>query len=203
MTAALPPPVFLDRDGTLIVEKEYLRDPEQVSLERGVIDGLAILQEHGHPLIVLSNQSGVGRGMFTEGDVQRVNERIVDMLRRGGIEILAWYMCPHLPQTGCDCRKPSPGMALAAAREWNIDLIGSYVVGDKKSDLELADAIGGTGILVTTGHGRDAAEWARAQARPVFDGLRDAAQYIVKLESARAATLLRAQQNQPMRGSKS
>jgi D-glycero-D-manno-heptose 1,7-bisphosphate phosphatase len=182
MTAALAPPVFLDRDGTLIVEKHYLRDPEEVSLEEGAVDGLSMLQEHGHPLIVLSNQSGIGRGMFTERDAQLVNERVADLLHRRGIEVLAWYMCPHAPEAACDCRKPAPGMALAASREWNMELVGSYVIGDKKSDLELAEAIGATGILVTTGHGRSAVEWARGRALPVFDGLLGAAEYIIKLE---------------------
>jgi D-glycero-D-manno-heptose 1,7-bisphosphate phosphatase len=183
MTAAvLAPPVFLDRDGTLIVEKEYLRDPDQVAIEEGVVDGLTMLQERGHPLIVLSNQSGIGRGLFTERDAQLVNERVAAILRRRGIEVLAWYVCPHPPEAACDCRKPSPGMALAASREWNVDLVGSYVVGDKRSDLELAAAIGGTGILVTTGHCRHAVAWALQHALPVFDGLRGAAEYIVKLE---------------------
>jgi D-glycero-D-manno-heptose 1,7-bisphosphate phosphatase len=174
--------VFLDRDGTLIIEKDYLSDPAQVVLEAGVVDGLAQLQHAGHPLIVVSNQSGIGRGLFTANDARLVNERLAVMLRQEGIHILAWYVCPHAPDTLCDCRKPAPGMALAAAQEWGVALAGSYVVGDKKSDLELADAIGGTGILVTTGHGREAVAWARATARPIFDGLRDVAQYIRQLE---------------------
>jgi D-glycero-D-manno-heptose 1,7-bisphosphate phosphatase len=185
MTAAPAPPVFLDRDGTLIVEKGYLSDPDRVVIEEGVVDGLTTLQDSGHPLIVLSNQSGIGRGMFTERDAALVNEKVADMLRRSGIEILAWYVCPHAPDAACSCRKPSAGMPLAASRDWNIDLAGSYVIGDKRSDLELADAIGGTGILVTTGHGREALDWARAHARPVFDGLRGAAEYIVKLEQVK------------------
>jgi D-glycero-D-manno-heptose 1,7-bisphosphate phosphatase len=170
--------VFLDRDGTLIIEKEYLSDPAGVVLEEGVIDGLTQLQHAGHPLIVVSNQSGIGRGFFTENDARLVNERLAALLRKDGIDILAWYVCPHAPDVICECRKPAPGMALAAAREWGLALAGCYVVGDKKSDLELADAIGGTGILVTTGHGRNAVAWARAESRPVFDGLRDVAEYI-------------------------
>jgi len=176
------PPVFLDRDGTLIVEMGYLKDPERVSLEEGAVDALSMLQERGHPLIVVSNQSGIGRGLLTERDAQRVNERVADLLRSAGIEILAWYMCPHSPETPCACRKPLPGMAVTAARDWSIDLSGCYVVGDKRSDVEMADAIGGTGILVSTGHGMDAVEWARVSGRPIFDGLRDAAAYIRELE---------------------
>ena len=179
------PPVFLDRDGTLIVEKEYLRDPDQVLIEDGVVEGLAILQDRGHPLVVLSNQSGIGRGMFDANDAQRVNDRVAELLRGQGIEILAWYVCPHAPEALCACRKPSSGMALAASRHWDLELVGSYVIGDKRSDLELADAIGATGILVTTGHGRDAVVWARDHVRPVFDDLRGAAAYIAEHDSRR------------------
>lgn len=182
MTSAVAPAVFLDRDGTIIVEKHYLRDPDGVELETGVVEGLSRLQQRGHPLIVLSNQSGIGRGLFTEGDAQRVNERIAALLGGHGIEILAWYLCPHAPEEACDCRKPLPGMPLNASRDWQLDLVGSYVIGDKACDLELADAIGGTGILVTTGHGRDAAAWARSGSRPVVGGLRDAAEYIIGRE---------------------
>lgn len=177
--AVATPAVFLDRDGTLIVEKHYLSDPDQVALEEGVIDGLSLLRSHGHPLIVVSNQSGIGRGLFTEHDAQRVNERVAALLGRFGIDVLGWYLCPHSPGTVCDCRKPLPGMALRASRDWQLELAGCYVIGDKQCDLELADAIGGTGILVTTGHGSDAVDWARRGSRPVVDGLRGAAGYII------------------------
>jgi D-glycero-D-manno-heptose 1,7-bisphosphate phosphatase len=172
-------PVFLDRDGTLIVERGYLSDPDQVHIEEGVVEGLATLMGCGHPLIVLSNQSGIGRGMFKESDAQRVNSRVADILRARGIEITAWYFCPHAPESACSCRKPLPGMAVAASRDWNLDLPGSYVIGDTRADLELADGIGATGILVTTGHGRKFADWARDHARPVFDDLRGAAGFIL------------------------
>jgi histidinol-phosphate phosphatase family protein len=172
-------PVFLDRDGTLIVEKEYLSDPAAVSLENGVVAGLAKLQAHGHALIVLSNQSGIGRGFYHEDDAHRVNARVAGLLRGHGIEILAWYICPHAPQARCGCRKPAAGMALAASRDWNLQLADCYVIGDKRADLELADAIGGRGILLTTGHGADAALWAAERALPVFDSLLGAADFIV------------------------
>ena len=90
MTAAGAPPVFLDRDGTLIVEKDYLSDPGQVFLEEGVVDGLTLLSGRGHPLIVLSNQSGIGRGMFTLREAQRVNARVAEILSAQGIEVMAW-----------------------------------------------------------------------------------------------------------------
>ena len=172
-------PIFLDRDGTLIVEKHFIRDPADVRLETGVVEGLAVLRDHGHPFVVLSNQSGVGRGLLTLEDAQRVNAATAALLTARGIDILAWYMCPHAPGAGCRCRKPGSGMAQAAEREWGLKLAGSFVIGDKRSDLQLADAIGATGILVTTGHGTEAAEWAMSGSRPVFEGMTGAAAYIV------------------------
>jgi D-glycero-D-manno-heptose 1,7-bisphosphate phosphatase len=188
MSRVWAPPVFLDRDGTLIEEKQYLSDPELVCLEEGVVDGLALLMEHRHPLIVVSNQSGIGRGMFLESDAQRVNARLSDMLQVYGISIMGWYLCPHTLEAHCECRKPLPGMAVAASRDWHLTLPGSYVIGDKQTDLELADAIGATGILVTTGHGREFADRARHETRLVFDDLRGAAEYIGKCDVAAAAT---------------
>jgi len=173
-----PAPVFLDRDGTLIEEKNYLSDPDEVLLEAGVIEGLSLLQARKHPLVVLSNQSGVGRGFFTSGDAIRVNARVSELLQAGGVDILAWYICPHVEADACECRKPLPGMATAAARDLNLELTGSFVIGDKRSDLELADAIGGVGILLTTGHGREVIDWARQGARPIFDGMRGAAEFV-------------------------
>jgi D-glycero-D-manno-heptose 1,7-bisphosphate phosphatase len=178
MTPGRAPPVFLDRDGTLIVEKHYLSDPAGVALESGVLEGLALLRSRGHPLVVLSNQSGIGRGFFDERAAERVNARVAELLEPRGIDILGWYMCPHAPEMGCDCRKPLPGMALAASRDLKLELAGSFMIGDKRADLELADAIGATGILVASGHGRSAVVWARAEGRPVFDDFKAAAEYI-------------------------
>jgi histidinol-phosphate phosphatase family protein len=178
MTPRRVRPVFLDRDGTLIVEKHYLSDPDGVALEAGVVEGLTLLQARGHPLIVLSNQSGIGRGFFEERDALRVNARVAELLKSYGIDILGWYMCPHAPEAECDCRKPLPGMALTAARDLKLELAGSYMVGDKRADLELADAIGATGILIASGHGLSDVAWARSHARPVFDDFKSAAEYI-------------------------
>jgi D-glycero-D-manno-heptose 1,7-bisphosphate phosphatase len=186
MNVRAAPPVFLDRDGTLIVERDYLRDPAQVSLEEGVAVGLNLLQNAGHPLIVVSNQSGIGRGLLTEAEAVRVNARVAQLLREAGVEVLAWYYCPHAPETMCDCRKPLPGMPMKASAEWGVSLPGSYVIGDKRSDLELADAIGGTGILVTSGHGELDADWARGHARPVFAHIRQAAACILEREAGRS-----------------
>jgi D-glycero-D-manno-heptose 1,7-bisphosphate phosphatase len=174
------PPVFLDRDGTIIVEKHYLCDPDLVELEALAIDGLQALQAQGHPLVVVSNQSGVGRGKFDEAAVHAVNARVAQLLADAGIRIAGWYMCPHAPDTTCDCRKPLPGMALQAQSDLGLDLQGAFVVGDKRSDVELADAIGGTGILVTTGHGSQDLAWAQGAGRLVASDLLQAATLIAR-----------------------
>lgn len=175
-----PAPVFLDRDGTLIVEKHYLRDPALVELESGAVEGLLLLQAHGHPLVVVSNQSGVGRGKFALADVHHVNQRVAELFAARGVTFLAWYICPHAPADPCQCRKPLPGMPRAAAEELGLTLAGAYVVGDKRIDVELAHAIDGTGILVTTGHGMADAAWARDHDIPVFDSLLGAARFITQ-----------------------
>lgn len=172
------PVVFLDRDGTIIVEKHYLSDPALVELEAGAIEGLKHLQARGLPLVVVSNQSGVGRGKFGTEDVQAVNTRLAELLGQHGISIAGWYMCPHAPGTDCLCRKPLPGMALQASSELGLPLENCFVVGDKRSDVELADAIGGTGILVTTGHGGADRQWARDHHRPIAHNLLEAAELI-------------------------
>lgn len=144
--------ILLDRDGTLIVERDYLSDPTLVELEIGAVDGLRKLSEAGWPLVVLTNQSGIGRGYFDRNAADAVNAAVQEKLRLSGIIIAGWYVCPHGPEEGCTCRKPLPGLALEAAEMLEIDLNASWMIGDKLSDVALAQAIGGRGILVRTGH---------------------------------------------------
>jgi len=173
------PTVFLDRDGTIIVERHYLSDPALVELEVGAAQGLKLLQDLGHPLVVVSNQSGIGRGKFTLDDAHTVNARVAELLAEQGVTIAGWYMCPHAPGTDCRCRKPLIGMPEQARAELGLSWDGCYVIGDKRIDVELGQAIGGTGLLVTTGHGLEDQAWALGQQIPVFDGLLSACQYIV------------------------
>lgn len=174
---------FLDRDGTIIVEKDYLSDPDQAVLESGAVEGLRMLAGAGFELIVVSNQSGVGRGMFGLEQAHAVNARVAELLSAQGITIAGWYMCPHAPDQTCDCRKPLPGLVLQAARELNLELTGAVVIGDKRSDVELGHAIGGTGLLVTTGHGLHDADWAHAAGVPCFADLKAAAQFLTQTKT--------------------
>jgi len=176
-----PGPVFLDRDGTLIVEKEYLCDPDKVELERGVIDGLRMLQSVGRPLIVVTNQSGIGRGYFGLEAAIAVNKRVDAILREHGVVLTGWYLCPHAPEEACRCRKPGRAMVDRAATELGICLADSFVIGDKRSDVELAFAIGATGILITTSRVR--LTWAAGEICLVADSFLDAAHHVVRLPS--------------------
>ena len=169
---------FLDRDGTIIVEKDYLADPDLVAIEAGAIEGLKMLAAERYVLVVVSNQSGIGRGYFSREQAEAVNQRVDALLRAEGVEIAGWYMCPHEPDSDCQCRKPRPGLVHAAAADLGLDLARSVVIGDKRSDVELAHAIGGTGILVTTGHGLKHRAWAYASGAAVCSDLRDAAQIL-------------------------
>lgn len=173
--------VFLDRDGTVIVDKHYLSDPAEVELERGAASGLAHLTRLGLRLIGVTNQSGVAKGMFDMLAVRKVNDRIEELLMSYGVSIEHWYVCPHDADTGCVCRKPAPGMMYEAARDRGIDLTQSFVIGDKLSDVELGTATGAAGILVETGKGAALSVAARAQGHLVVRDLDEAAAAIAAM----------------------
>ena len=169
----LQPAVFLDRDGTLNVEVDYLADPDGLVLLPGVGPALAALQQAGHLLVVVTNQSGVARGLLDEGTLAEIHAALARALAEFGVVLDHVGYCPHHPEHGeppyradCDCRKPSPGMLHAAAKDLPIDLARSWVVGDSARDLEAGAALGLPGILVSTGKGRDQAELLTADGRP-------------------------------------
>ena len=162
--------VFLDRDGTLNVEKEYLHRAEDWEWIPGAIEAIRLLNQAGFVVIVTTNQSGVARGVYSEQAVRELHASVDRWLAAEGAHVDGYYYCPHHPQYGsvrdCDCRKPAPGLLLAAAREHDIDLKNSYVVGDKASDVGAALAVGATPILVATGYGK--AERAKVDAKVPF-----------------------------------
>ena len=128
--------VFLDRDKTLNEDPGYLSDPTAMRLLPGVLEGLSSLQARGLRLVLISNQAGVGRGYFSEATMWAVHARLEQLLAADGVHLDAAYYCQHAPWDGCACRKPQPGMLLQAARELNIDLAASFMVGDKLADVE-------------------------------------------------------------------
>lgn len=147
--------VFLDRDGTLIEEVNYLRRAEQVRVLPGVPAALRALREAGYALVVVTNQSGVARGFFDEHDLQGIHQHMLACLE--GVPLEGVYVCPHHPEHGervrCGCRKPGTDLLERAARELDLDLSRSWSIGDKVSDLEGALRLGLRSILVRTGHG--------------------------------------------------
>jgi D-glycero-D-manno-heptose 1,7-bisphosphate phosphatase len=146
--------VFLDRDGTLIEEKEYLSDPEQVAPFAGAAEALLSLQHAGFKLFVVTNQSGVGRGFFTMKEVERVHQRMEQLFARGGVRFERIYVAPEAPGQPSRGRKPSPQFLLDAGDEFGVDLASSFVIGDKLSDLECGWNAGvKKSILVRTGYG--------------------------------------------------
>lgn len=173
----MSPAVFLDRDGTLIEERSYLADPAGVRLLPGVVDGLRALRAAGYKLIVITNQSGIARGLINEAQYERVRARLDALLALGGVALDAVYHCPHHPAiTGaCACRKPGVELYERAATDHAIDLHRSAFVGDKPADVEPADVLGGRAILVRTGYGRmnEGAVGAQVQVVDDFAGAVD------------------------------
>ncbi|MGL5175207.1 MAG: D-glycero-beta-D-manno-heptose 1,7-bisphosphate 7-phosphatase [Cetobacterium sp.] len=153
--------IFLDRDGTINIEKSYLHKWEDFEFEINVIEGLKALKSLGYEFIVVTNQSGIARGYYTEEDLKTLNSEMVKKLNEYGIDILECYYCPHHPEKGleeykksCDCRKPNPGMLLEGIKKYNIDVKNSFMIGDKKSDLEAGKNAGLKSILILTGYGK-------------------------------------------------
>ncbi|NMB10761.1 MAG: HAD family hydrolase [Firmicutes bacterium] len=152
--------VFLDRDGTIIEEVNYLRDSAEVRIIPAAIEGLLILQEH-FPLVIITNQAGIARGYLDENQLDQIHGHLRALLAQSGISLAGIYYCPHHPQAGyppyrrnCRCRKPKQGMLLAAAADLALDLSVSYTIGDKLSDIAAGKSAGTHTILVRTGYGK-------------------------------------------------
>jgi len=175
--------VFLDRDGTLIEDKDYLHRPEDVVIFPGASEALKRLKEAGFLLIIVTNQSGIGRGYFTAEDCARVHEHLADEFGKFGVPFAKIYIAPEAPNRPSRGRKPSPQFLFDARDEFGIDLTWSYVVGDKISDLECGwNAKVRQSILVRTGYGAkfEKNNPALGQRAVVVDDIRAAADWILK-----------------------
>ena len=140
--------VFLDRDGTMAEDVSYCRRPEDFRLLPNTARAVKLLNEHGFKVIVVTNQSGVGRGYFTEEALAEIHEKMKRELARQGARVDAIYYCPHHPDDNCDCRKPKPGMMRQAVKDYHIDLERSFVMGDMLSDIAMGKATGCRTILI-------------------------------------------------------
>jgi histidinol-phosphate phosphatase family protein len=139
--------VFIDRDGTIARDVPYCSRPEDFELLPGAAEGIRTLNQHGFKVIVVTNQSGIARGYFTEEMLTQIHQKMLRELAKHGAHIDAIYYCPHHPDDGCDCRKPRPKLVLQAAEELNIDLSQSYIIGDSEMDIELAKQAGCAGAV--------------------------------------------------------
>jgi D-glycero-D-manno-heptose 1,7-bisphosphate phosphatase len=180
--------VFLDRDGTLVEEGGYIDRVERLVFFPYSIDAIRLLNRSGHVVVMVTNQSGVARGIFDESFVAEAHEYITERLAAGGARLDAFYYCPHHAEgivgpyrQACDCRKPQSGMLTRAATDLGIALERSFVIGDRWNDLEAGQAVGAQGILVRTGYGRIAEASPKPGVRPaaVVDNLIAAASWIL------------------------
>jgi len=172
--------VFLDRDGTLNVNTGYVGDPRDVRLIAGAAMGVKLLGDAGFATVVVSNQSGIARGYFSESDADAVDARVRELLAQAGASITATYRCPHLPDGECECRKPKPGMLLRAAADLNIDFASSWIVGDRLLDVEAGNAVGCRSVVVSGVPPHEPPEdFSLAQPEYFARDLVDAARYIV------------------------
>ncbi len=185
------PAVFLDRDGTINVEVNYLRRLEEIQLLPGVGHAMEHLRAAGYPLVVITNQSAVARGMITEADLADIHRELQRQLHDAGTEVDGIYYCPHHPEHGsppyrrdCACRKPNPGLLKRAALDLGLDLERSYMVGDNLSDLQSGWNAGCRVVLVRTGYGAGTCREADGETRDridcIADDLSEAADWIVQ-----------------------
>ena len=185
--------VFLDRDGTINVDVGYPRRWDQVQIYPYAFDAVRKLREAGFLIVVVTNQSGVGRGFLTEADLAEIHGRMAAEFARRGAPLDAFYHCPHYAASeiaeygiDCSCRKPEPGMGLRAAADLSLDLGRSYMVGDKAEDVLFGTNLGATPILVRTGYGPSVeSRLAELGAAPAFvaDDLAAAAEWILAREA--------------------
>lgn len=173
--------VVLDRDGTINVEREYLSHPEQVELLPGAVCGLRHFRTLGLGLVVITNQSGVGRGYFDRARLDLIHERLCALLAAEGIQLDGIYVCPHRPSEGCTCRKPQPELLEKAAREHRFKPGEAFVIGDKVIDIELGQQVGATTLLVRTGYGAQIAAQMAVPSDYLVDDLANAAAVIEPL----------------------
>ena len=186
--------VFLDRDGTIIEEVGYLDRRDRVALYPWAIDAIRALNRAGLQVVMVTNQSGVARGFFSEAIVEDVHRHIADLLAEGGARIDAYYYCPHHPDgrvdryaRACECRKPGSGLVERAVRELGVDPRRSYTVGDRWLDVELARTVGARGVLVRTGYGADEERRPKVglEADTVVNNLVEAASWILSQGSVK------------------
>ena len=173
--------VLLDRDGTINIERGYLSEPNEIELYPNTLVGLRRLQELGLGLVVVTNQSAIGRGFFDEERLAGIHRRLEKLLGMGGVILDDIFFCPHTPEDTCQCRKPEPGLAMQAAQKLEFDPTQAFVIGDKACDIGLGQRIGATTLLVRTGYGNEEMDQGKVKPDFVVEDLAEAAVVIETL----------------------
>jgi len=178
--------VFLDRDGTIIEDVGYLNNPAEIKFIPGSIEAIKMLNENGFKVVVITNQSGVARGLIAEDMLQTIDKIIQKKILNGHAHLDRIYYCPHHPEAGhypykqeCGCRKPAPGMIQKAQKDLNIDLAKSFMIGDKISDIEAGQRVGMKNILVLSGRGQVEKERIKTSPDFIAQNLKQAAEWIL------------------------
>ena len=177
--------VFIDRDGTINIDVDFLSSPSQLQLIPRSADGIRELNELNIPVVVITNQSGIARGLYSEEDLQSIHFRMDELLKQSKASVLAYYYCPHHPTDGiapyvreCECRKPKAGMLIDAKQKYGFDLSRSFVIGDKCIDVQTGRSVGAISIQVATGYGIAEKEQCHALRDHYAPDLYDAVQFI-------------------------
>jgi D-glycero-D-manno-heptose 1,7-bisphosphate phosphatase len=173
--------VLIDRDGTINVEKNYISSPEQIELFPNSANAIKLLRDLGLRVVVVTNQSGIGRGFFDLETLEKIHNRLQTLLNESDTKVDAIYFCQHLPTDNCDCRKPLTAMARQAADDFGANLSESFVIGDNFGDVELGKNINATTILVRTGYGTKIEQAKIPQPDYIVDNLFAAACLIKKI----------------------
>jgi D-glycero-D-manno-heptose 1,7-bisphosphate phosphatase len=172
--------VMIDRDGVINEDSgEFIKSVDEWRPIAGSLEAIAALHRAGFRVAVVTNQSGVGRGLYDEATLAKIHEHMRESVRAAGGELAGVYYCPHRPDDGCECRKPKPGMFRALERELGVSVVGAPYVGDRLSDIEAAEAVGARPMLVRTGTGAATVALLGAQRVPVFDDLAAAARSLL------------------------
>lgn len=172
--------VLLDRDGVINEDSaDYIKTPQEWRPLAGSLEAIALLNRHGYQVAVITNQSGVARGLLDEATLARIHAKMQRLAAEYGGRIAAVYYCPHGPDSDCRCRKPKPGLLEQFAADWQVDLADTVMIGDSLRDLEAAWAVGAKAILVETGKGKKTLANNPQLDVPLFDTLYDAAQFLI------------------------
>jgi D-glycero-D-manno-heptose 1,7-bisphosphate phosphatase len=183
LTANSGPLVILDRDGVINYDSQaYIKSPDEWHPLPGSLEAIAALNARGRRVVVVSNQSGVGRGLFSEAVLAAIHAKMVGAIEAAGGAVSGVYYCPHLPTDGCACRKPAPGMLQQIARDFGCTLTGVPFVGDKVSDVRAAEAVRARPILVRTGSGAAAAAAFRDGPIEIYADLAEAVKHLLAAE---------------------